>query len=87
MGWSKGSVVPTTTLISVTHPVSTTVLSLPLGVRETQQARMYLAGPVGAEFEVRVSERIHGRVVGGITYHTPIPWTIYLPLALRDCAP
>jgi hypothetical protein len=55
-----GVAVPDTTRISVTHAVSTTVFSLPLGVRETQQARMVLAGPVGAEFEVHVSERIHG---------------------------
>ena len=82
-----GSVVPGTTSISLTHPFSTTTLSLPLGVHEVQQARMSLAGPVGAELELWVSERIHGRVVGGITYHTPIPWTIYLPLVLSGYAP
>ena len=81
-----GVAVPDTARISVTHPVSTTVFSLPLGVRETQQARMYLAGPVGAEFDLHVSERIHSHVVGGITYHTPIPWTIYLPLVLKGHA-
>lgn len=78
-----GTVIPDTTRISLTHPVSTTVFSLPLGVRETQQARMLLGGPAAAEFELHVSERIYGRVVGGMTYHTPLPWLNYLPLVLK----
>ena len=80
----RGAVIPGTTRISVTHPVSTTIVGLPLGVRETQRARMYLGGPSGAEFEMRVAERIHGAVVGGLTYRTEIPWTVYLPVVLRN---
>ena len=55
-----------------------------MGVREMQQARMYLTGQPGAEFEMHVTERIHGQTVGGMTYRTEIPWTIYLPVVLRD---
>ena len=79
-----GAVIPGTTRISVTHPVSATVAGLPMGVREMQQARMYLTGPPGAEFALHVTERIAGTIIGGITYRTEIPWTIYLPVVLRD---
>jgi hypothetical protein len=75
--------IPDTTRISVTHPVSATVAGLLMGVRETQQARMILTGPPGAEFELHVAERIHDQVVGGVTYRTEVPWAIYLPVVLR----
>jgi len=74
---------PAATRISVTHPVSATVAGLPMGVRETQQARMYLTGPPGAKFALHVTERIHGQIVGGMTYCMEVPWTIYLPIVLR----
>lgn len=79
-----GAVIAGTTHISVTHPVSTTVVGLPMGVRETQQARMYLTGPPAAEFALYVTERIEGTTIGGMTYRTEIPWTLYLPLVLRN---
>jgi len=78
-----GAVIAGTTRISVTHPVSTTVVGLPMGVRETQQARMHLTGPPAAEFALYVTERIEGTTIGGMTYRTEIPWTLYLPLVLR----
>jgi hypothetical protein len=78
-----GGAVPGTTRIAVTHPVSATVAGLPMGVRETQQARMILTGPPGAEFAFHVTERIHDQVVGGVTYRTEIPWPVYLPVVLR----
>jgi|GEM_PF-382476 len=79
-----GAVIAGATRISVTHPVSATIVGLPMGVRETQQARMHLTGPPAAEFALHVSERIEGDVVGGMTYRTEIPWTLYLPLVLRN---
>jgi ABC-type transport system substrate-binding protein len=79
-----GAVVPGTTRIAVTHPVSTTVVGLPLGVREAQQVRMHLTGPPAAEFALYVSERIEGDIVGGMSYRTEIQWTLYLPLAMRN---
>ena len=79
-----GAMIPGTTRISVTHPVSATVVGLPMDVRETQQARMHLVGPPAAEFALQVTERIEGTTVGGMTYRTEIPWTLYLPLVLRN---
>jgi len=40
-------------------------------------------GPPGAKFALHVTERIHGQIVGGMTYCTEVPWTIYLPIVLR----
>ena len=59
------------------------MVGLPLGVREMQQARLYLADATAAEFILNVSERIEGAVVGRMTYRTAIPWNLYLPLVLR----
>ena len=79
-----GAVIPNTSRIEVTDPVSATVIGLPLGVRETQQVRMHLAGPPAADFALHVHERIEGNLVGGMTYHTEIPWPIYLPLIVMN---
>jgi len=79
-----GAVISGTTRISVTHPISTTIIGLPMGVRETQQVKMHLTGPPAAEFALYVTERIAGTTVGGMTYRSEIPWTIYLPVVLRD---
>jgi oligopeptide transport system substrate-binding protein len=79
-----GTVVPGTSRISLTHPVSTAIVGLPMGVREMQRARMTLTGPRGAEFEFHVTERIYDSVVGGVTYRAAIPAMIYLPVTLRD---
>jgi ABC-type transport system substrate-binding protein len=83
---SGAEVVPGSTQIRITDPLSATIAGLPLGVRETQRVWLYLAGPADAEFELRISQLIDGQVVGGMTYHSRIPWTIYLPLVLRNRA-
>ncbi|MEA3396046.1 MAG: hypothetical protein U9R05_01110 [Chloroflexota bacterium] len=44
---------------------------------------MHLTGPPAAEFALYVTERIEGATIGGMTYRTEIPWSLYLPLALR----
>jgi hypothetical protein len=77
-------VLPGTTQIHITDPFSATIAGLPLGVRETQRVWLYLGGPSDAEFELRISQLIDGQEVGGITYHSQIPWTIYLPLVLKN---
>jgi hypothetical protein len=79
-----GSAIPGSSQIEITDPVSGTVVGLPMGVRETQQARVHLSGPPAAKFELRVSERIEGALVGGMTYRTELPWMVYLPLVVRD---
>jgi hypothetical protein len=79
-----GTVVPGTSRIEITDPVSATVVGLPLGVRETQQVRMILSGSPSDEFELYVAERIEGDVVGGMTYRSEIPWAVYLPVVLKN---
>jgi hypothetical protein len=81
---SGAEVLPGSTQIRVTDPISATILGLPLGVRETQRVWLYLAGPADAEFELRVSQRLDGQVVGGMTYHSQIERNIYLPLVLKN---
>lgn len=44
---------------------------------------MHLTGPPAAEFARYVTGRIEGTTIGGMTYRTEIPWSLYLPLALR----
>jgi hypothetical protein len=79
-----GTVVPSTSRIEITDPVAATVVGLPLGVRETQKVRMHLNGSPSGEFELYITEQIEGDVVGGMTYRSGIPWTVYLPLVLRN---
>jgi hypothetical protein len=78
-----GNIIPGTTQISITDPISTTIIGLPMGVRETQQARMYLTGSPTDEFALHVSASIEGDIVGGMTYRTEFPWTVYLPTLMR----
>jgi hypothetical protein len=84
---SGGAVVPDTTRIEVTDPISATISGLPLGVRESQQVWMHLDGPPGEEFALHVSQRIEGAIVGGMTYQTEAPWPIYLPIVVRGYSP
>jgi ABC-type transport system substrate-binding protein len=82
-----GAVIPDSTRVSITAPGSCVVNGLPMDVRETQQVKMYLSAESGVEFALRVSQEIEGITVGGMTYRTQIPWTSYVPLALKRFTP
>jgi hypothetical protein len=68
-GWYEGVQVDAATrVITVTSAVSATIGSLPLEPREEVTATLTFDAPGEGAFEVQISERIDGLIVGGISY-------------------
>lgn len=78
-----GAVIPNTTQLAITDATQATIAGLPMKTRETQHATLLLQGAPASEFELRVSERIDGVTIGGLTYQTEIPWLNYMPIILK----
>jgi hypothetical protein len=85
--WSQGvEVVLPSQEIRVTGPVSGTVGSIPLLGAEEAAIGLRYDAPAGTAFGVRLYQRMHGEVMGGVVYEWLLPeemHRIYLPAVTR----